>query len=119
MSHKNLFKVVSQFIFGENIIINLKNNQLLILGRNQFFTILIINDFCFCFITGIWHNRYYPISSMISTANRSSAHDLFITGDTDGHLRLFRYLHNQNILYLFILCAPISLNSSLNLLGPF
>lgn len=40
---------------------------------------------------GIWHNRYYPTSSMISTANRSAAHDLFITGDTDGHLRLFRY----------------------------
>lgn len=41
-------------------------------------------------ILGIWHNRYYPISSMISTANRSAAHDLFVTGDTDGYLRLFR-----------------------------
>lgn len=40
---------------------------------------------------GIWHNRYYPTSSMISTANRSAAHDLFVTGDTDGYLRLFRY----------------------------
>uniref|UniRef100_A0A2H8TVI9 Echinoderm microtubule-associated protein-like CG42247 n=1 Tax=Melanaphis sacchari TaxID=742174 RepID=A0A2H8TVI9_9HEMI len=42
-------------------------------------------------VSGIWHNRYYPTSSMISTANRSAAHDLFITGDTDGYLRLFRY----------------------------
>lgn len=119
MSHKNLYKVVSQFLFGENIIIKKKTSyhRKYYVGTYSFI-IFIVNDFCFCFITGIWHNRYYPISSMISTANRSSAHDLFITGDTDGYLRLFRYT-KQNIFYIFILCALKSLNSSLNLLGPF
>lgn len=92
MSHKNVFKVVIQFLFGENIIIKkLTSYHRKYYVGTYFFIIFIVNDFCFCFITGIWHNRYYPISSMISTANRSSAHDLFITGDTDGYLRLFRY----------------------------
>ncbi|XP_072377492.1 echinoderm microtubule-associated protein-like CG42247 isoform X2 [Diabrotica undecimpunctata] len=40
---------------------------------------------------GIWNNRFYPMTSIISTASRSAAHDLLITGDTDGYLRLFRY----------------------------
>ncbi|KAF7275717.1 hypothetical protein GWI33_011339, partial [Rhynchophorus ferrugineus] len=31
------------------------------------------------------------MTSIISTASRSAAHDLLITGDTDGYLRLFRY----------------------------
>ncbi|XP_056634123.1 echinoderm microtubule-associated protein-like CG42247 isoform X1 [Diorhabda sublineata] len=42
-------------------------------------------------ISGIWNNRFYPMTSIISTSSRSAAHDLLITGDTDGYLRLFRY----------------------------
>ncbi|GJQ75573.1 hypothetical protein Trydic_g17654 [Trypoxylus dichotomus] len=42
-------------------------------------------------VAGIWNNRFYPMSSIISTASRSSAHDLLICGDTDGYLRLFRF----------------------------
>ncbi|XP_076265445.1 doublecortin-domain-containing echinoderm-microtubule-associated protein isoform X2 [Rhynchophorus ferrugineus] len=42
-------------------------------------------------VAGVWNNRYYPMTSIISTASRSAAHDLLITGDTDGYLRLFRY----------------------------
>ncbi|KAL1502858.1 hypothetical protein ABEB36_007938 [Hypothenemus hampei] len=42
-------------------------------------------------VSGIWNNRFYPMNSMISTVSRSAAHDLLITGDTDGYLRLFRY----------------------------
>lgn len=56
------------------------------------------------FIIGIWHNRFYPSSSMISTANRSAAHDLFVTGDTDGYLRLFRY---KKIIFLIIINLKI------------
>ncbi|XP_050432030.1 echinoderm microtubule-associated protein-like CG42247 isoform X1 [Adelges cooleyi] len=47
-------------------------------------------------VSGIWHNRFYPTTSLISTANRSAAHDLYVTGDTDGYLRLFRYPCIQN-----------------------
>lgn len=39
---------------------------------------------------GIWNNRYYPMTSLVVTANRSAAHDLLISGDSDGYLRLFR-----------------------------
>nr|XP_023030237.1 echinoderm microtubule-associated protein-like CG42247 [Leptinotarsa decemlineata] len=42
-------------------------------------------------VAGIWNNRFYPMVSIISTASRSAAHDLLISGDTDGYLRLFRY----------------------------
>ncbi|KAI4460973.1 wd-40 repeat protein [Holotrichia oblita] len=42
-------------------------------------------------VAGVWNNRFYPMSSVISTASRSSAHDLLICGDTDGYLRLFRF----------------------------
>ncbi|XP_050304569.1 echinoderm microtubule-associated protein-like CG42247 isoform X6 [Anthonomus grandis grandis] len=42
-------------------------------------------------VSGIWNNRFYPMTSLISTVCRSAAHDLLITGDTDGYLRLFRY----------------------------
>lgn len=42
-------------------------------------------------VSGIWNNRYYPMASLIVTLNRSSAHDLLVTGDSDGYLRLFRY----------------------------
>ncbi|KAK9717160.1 HELP motif [Popillia japonica] len=42
-------------------------------------------------VAGVWNNRFYPMSSVISTTSRSSAHDLLICGDTDGYLRLFRF----------------------------
>lgn len=42
------------------------------------------------FLEGIWNNRFYPTTSIISTANRSAAHDLLAVGDTDGYIRLFR-----------------------------
>lgn len=43
------------------------------------------------FFKGIWNNRFYPMTSIISSTNRSAAHDLLVSGDTDGYLRLFRY----------------------------
>ncbi|KAL1137752.1 hypothetical protein AAG570_009448, partial [Ranatra chinensis] len=42
-------------------------------------------------VGGIWNNRYYPMTSLISTVSRSAAHDLLVVGDTEGYLRLFRY----------------------------
>ncbi|KAK7574062.1 hypothetical protein V9T40_011253 [Parthenolecanium corni] len=42
-------------------------------------------------ISGIWNNRFYPMTSMITTVNRSAAYDLLVVGDSDGYLRLFRY----------------------------
>ncbi|CAH1155979.1 unnamed protein product [Phaedon cochleariae] len=42
-------------------------------------------------VAGMWNNRFYPMTSIISTASRSAAHDLLVSGDTDGYLRLFRY----------------------------
>ncbi|XP_044268037.1 echinoderm microtubule-associated protein-like CG42247 isoform X2 [Tribolium madens] len=42
-------------------------------------------------VAGIWNNRFYPMTSIISTVSRSAAHDLLISGDTDGYIRLFRY----------------------------
>ncbi|XP_065353055.1 echinoderm microtubule-associated protein-like CG42247 isoform X1 [Cloeon dipterum] len=42
-------------------------------------------------MAGIWNNRFYPMRNTISTSHRSSNHDMLIVGDTDGHLRLFRY----------------------------
>ncbi|CAG9783542.1 unnamed protein product [Diatraea saccharalis] len=42
-------------------------------------------------VSGMWNNRFYPMTSLISTASRSAAHDLLVSGDTDGYLRLFRY----------------------------
>ncbi|XP_069683822.1 echinoderm microtubule-associated protein-like CG42247 isoform X1 [Periplaneta americana] len=42
-------------------------------------------------VAGIWNNRFYPMASLIVSANRSAAHDLLVIGDADGYLRLFRY----------------------------
>ncbi|KAF5291175.1 hypothetical protein FQA39_LY14417 [Lamprigera yunnana] len=42
-------------------------------------------------VSGIWNNRYYPMTTIVSTCNRSAAHDLLVCGDTDGYIRLFRY----------------------------
>lgn len=41
-------------------------------------------------VAGIWNNRFYPMTAIMSTASRSAAHDLLISGDTDGYVRLFR-----------------------------
>lgn len=46
----------------------------------------------------MWNNRFYPMTTLISTASRSAAHDLLVSGDLDGYVRLFRYvihLHKQ------------------------
>ncbi|XP_044731561.1 echinoderm microtubule-associated protein-like CG42247 isoform X2 [Chrysoperla carnea] len=42
-------------------------------------------------VAGIWNNRFYPMTSVISSVSRSAAHDLLIAGDSDGYIRLFRY----------------------------
>ncbi|XP_063236726.1 echinoderm microtubule-associated protein-like CG42247 [Bacillus rossius redtenbacheri] len=42
-------------------------------------------------VAGIWNNRYYPVTSLATTASRSMAHDMLVCGDADGYLRLFRY----------------------------
>ncbi|XP_052737703.1 echinoderm microtubule-associated protein-like CG42247 isoform X2 [Bicyclus anynana] len=42
-------------------------------------------------VSGMWNNRFYPMTSLITAASRSAAHDLLISGDSDGYLRLFRY----------------------------
>ncbi|KAJ8947729.1 hypothetical protein NQ318_017990 [Aromia moschata] len=38
-------------------------------------------------VSGMWNNRFYPMTSIISTASRSAAHDLLVSGDTDGYIR--------------------------------
>lgn len=43
-----------------------------------------------CYFAGIWNNRYYPMTSMVTTVNRSAAHDLLVAGDAEGYIRLFR-----------------------------
>ncbi|KAF4532363.1 hypothetical protein B566_EDAN003667 [Ephemera danica] len=40
-------------------------------------------------VSGLWNNRYYPMSSIVTTAHRAGAHDLLVSGDADGFLRLF------------------------------
>lgn len=42
-------------------------------------------------VSGVWNNRFYPMTSIVVTANRSAAHDMLVTGDADGYVRLFRY----------------------------
>ncbi|KAL9692524.1 hypothetical protein quinque_005522 [Culex quinquefasciatus] len=44
-------------------------------------------------IAGMWNNRYYasPANTIVSTTSRNDVQDLFLSGDTDGYLRLFRY----------------------------
>nr|XP_034840413.1 echinoderm microtubule-associated protein-like CG42247 [Maniola hyperantus] len=42
-------------------------------------------------VSGMWNNRFYPMTSLITAASRSAAHDLLISSDSDGYLRLFRY----------------------------
>ncbi|RZF34307.1 hypothetical protein LSTR_LSTR011808 [Laodelphax striatellus] len=69
-------------------------------------------------IAGIWNNRYYPSTSMISTVNRSAAHDLMIVGDTEGYLRFFRHpcvsakaeYHEEKVYSMQISCARFLFN---------
>ncbi|XP_066155707.1 echinoderm microtubule-associated protein-like CG42247 isoform X1 [Euwallacea fornicatus] len=69
-------------------------------------------------VAGIWNNRYYPMTSLISTACRSAAHDLLVTGDTDGYLRLLRYpclsskaeYHEEKVYSGTIACARFLFN---------
>ncbi|KAK2588878.1 hypothetical protein KPH14_001743 [Odynerus spinipes] len=42
-------------------------------------------------VSGMWNNRYYPLTTVITTASRSAAHDMLVSGDAEGYLRLFRY----------------------------
>ncbi|XP_018376328.1 PREDICTED: echinoderm microtubule-associated protein-like CG42247 isoform X2 [Trachymyrmex cornetzi] len=41
--------------------------------------------------SGQWNNRYYPLTTVVTTSSRSAAHDMLISGDAEGYLRLFRY----------------------------
>jgi microtubule-associated protein-like 1/2 len=42
---------------------------------------------------GMWNNRFYqtPAATIITTASRTLAQDLLVSGDNDGYLRLFKY----------------------------
>ncbi|XP_063975526.1 echinoderm microtubule-associated protein-like CG42247 isoform X1 [Diachasmimorpha longicaudata] len=42
-------------------------------------------------VSGMWNNRYYPLTTVLTTASRSAAHDMLVSGDAEGYLRLFRY----------------------------
>lgn len=43
-------------------------------------------------VAGMWSNRFYSSpSAKIATCNRSNAMDILASGDSDGHIRLFRY----------------------------
>ncbi|XP_066584127.1 echinoderm microtubule-associated protein-like CG42247 isoform X1 [Prorops nasuta] len=42
-------------------------------------------------VSGMWNNRYYPLTTVLTTSSRSAAHDMLVSGDTEGYLRLFRY----------------------------
>ncbi|XP_012522532.1 echinoderm microtubule-associated protein-like CG42247 isoform X1 [Monomorium pharaonis] len=41
--------------------------------------------------SGQWNNRYYPLTTVVTTSSRSAAHDMLVSGDAEGYLRLFRY----------------------------
>ena len=53
-------------------------------------------------VAGIWNNRAYSVNALITTANRSFAHDLLVSGDADGYLRLFRFVYYSGSLFFFI-----------------
>ncbi|EFN79049.1 Echinoderm microtubule-associated protein-like CG13466 [Harpegnathos saltator] len=42
-------------------------------------------------VSGMWNNRYYPLTTVVTTSSRSAAHDMLVSGDAEGYLRLFRY----------------------------
>lgn len=42
-------------------------------------------------LLGQWNNRYYPLTTVVTTSSRSAAHDMLVSGDAEGYLRLFRY----------------------------
>lgn len=45
----------------------------------------------FFVFAGQWNNRYYPLTTVVTTSSRSAAHDMLVSGDAEGYLRLFRY----------------------------
>lgn len=69
-------------------------------------------------VCGVWNNRFYPMASLVSTASRSAAHDLLVSGDTDGYLRLFRYpcpspkaeYHEEKVYSGAVACARFLFN---------
>nr|CAD7260678.1 unnamed protein product [Timema shepardi] len=69
-------------------------------------------------VAGIWNNRFYPTTSVITTVNRSMAHDMLICGDADGYIRLFKYPclsakaeYNEDKVYsLQVACARFLFN---------
>nr|CAD7588554.1 unnamed protein product [Timema genevievae] len=69
-------------------------------------------------VAGIWNNRFYPMTSVITTVNRSMAHDMLICGDADGYIRLFKYPclsakaeYNEDKVYsLQVACARFLFN---------
>ncbi|XP_033219907.1 echinoderm microtubule-associated protein-like CG42247 isoform X1 [Belonocnema kinseyi] len=42
-------------------------------------------------VSGMWNNRYYPLTTVVTTASRSAAHDMLVSGDAEGYIRLFKY----------------------------
>ncbi|XP_070150005.1 echinoderm microtubule-associated protein-like CG42247 isoform X1 [Polyergus mexicanus] len=42
-------------------------------------------------VSGQWNNRYYPLTTVVTTSSRSAAHDMLVSGDAEGYLRLFKY----------------------------
>lgn len=43
-------------------------------------------------VAGMWNNRFYSTPSYkISTCNRSAGMEMLASGDSEGHVRLFKY----------------------------
>lgn len=43
-------------------------------------------------VAGMWNNRFYSAPSVkVTTCNRSGNMEILGSGDSDGHIRLFRY----------------------------
>lgn len=43
-------------------------------------------------VAGMWNNRFYSAQNVkIITCNRAIGNDMLASGDSEGHIRLFRY----------------------------
>lgn len=43
-------------------------------------------------VAGMWNNRFYSSpNSKITTCNRSAGNEMLASGDSEGHIRLFKY----------------------------
>jgi len=49
------------------------------------------NELFLILFAGQWNNRYYPLTTVVTTSSRSAAHDMLVSGDAEGYLRLFKY----------------------------